>query len=406
MSASAIHARRPANAAGRFDCPACRARMEPFFERSGLAGGSSVVLEDRASALAFPTGDLLLGFCSACGFVANLAFNHVVASDAARCEDTQGYSATFSRFQQALAEDLVTRHALRSKRIVEIGCGQGEFLALLSELGANQGIGFDPEFVPGRGTIPAGIDAEVRREAFIDATDSPQADFVCCKMTLEHIDEVGPFVRNLRRTLVQRPTSGAYVLVPESLRILRDCAFEDIYYEHCSYFTPGSLARLFRSQQFEVTRLDVTYGGQYLSIEATPTLAGPDESPPLPLEEPAGSVAALTGTFAERFARRTREWRETLEERCALGPVALWGSGSKAVAFMHATGTGGLIEHIVDVNPYRQGRYVACTGQQILAPERLAALKPRTVIVMNRIYVPEISASLEQMGVAAEVLAL
>ena len=344
--------------------------MQPFFELSGLAGGSSIVLEDRASALAFPRGDLVLGFCPGCGFVCNLAFSPVLASDAARWEDTQGYSNTFNQFQRQLAADLVARHALHGRRIVEIGCGQGEFLALLCELGPNEGVGFDPEFVPDRGVIPASVTAEVRKEAFVDRTASPEADFICCKMTLEHIDDVEPFVRNLRRALRDRPASGAYALVPESQRILSECAFEDIYYEHCSYFTPGSLARLFRAQGFAVDRLDVTYGGQYLSLEAHPAEPGAT-SAPLAAEEPVESVAALVESFSRRFEVRTREWHDRIASRLAEGPVVLWGSGSKAVAFMHATGTGELIEHVVDVNPYRQGRFVACTGQQILAPEQL-----------------------------------
>jgi hypothetical protein len=379
--------------------------MHPFFSLSGLAGGSSVVLDDRESALAFPRGDLSLGFCRDCGFVCNLAFSPVLADEAARWEDTQGYSGTFNQFQRSLAADLVARHHLHDRKLVEIGCGQGEFLALLCDLGRNRGVGFDPEFVPGRGVIPSGVDVAVRKESFIDDTPSPDADFVCCKMTLEHTPKVDAFVRNLHRALRQSPTAAVYTLVPESLRILRECAFEDIYYEHCSYFTPGSLARLFRSQGLAVERLDVTYGGQYLSVEARPS-SSLAVAAPLAAEESRESVAALVESFPQRFSQKSAEWQERVRSRAAAGPVALWGSGSKAVAFMHATGTGDLIEHVVDVNPYRQGRFVACTGQRILAPEELVAIAPGTVVVMNRVYVPEISASLERLGVVTEVIAL
>ena len=36
--------------------------------------------------------------------------------------------------------------------------------------------------------------------------------------------------------------------LPDSRRVFDEVAFWDIYYEHCSYFTPGSLARLFRER--------------------------------------------------------------------------------------------------------------------------------------------------------------
>jgi len=56
----------------------------------------------------------------------------------------------------------------------------------------------------------------------------------------------------------------------------RDQAFEDIYYEHCSYFSPGSLARLFRSCDFDVVELTCDFDDQYIILVAKPS-AGPTE---------------------------------------------------------------------------------------------------------------------------------
>ena len=40
--------------------------------------------------------------------------------------------------------DLIRRYDLRGKEVIEIGCGKGEFLSLLCEVGDNRGVGFDP----------------------------------------------------------------------------------------------------------------------------------------------------------------------------------------------------------------------------------------------------------------------
>jgi SAM-dependent methyltransferase len=304
-----------------------------------------------------------------------------------------------------LSEELVARLGLRGRRIVEVGCGQGEFLALLCRLGPNEGIGFDPVIDEARGILGPDFNTRAVAEWFDEHTPPLDADLVCCKMTLEHIDAVAPFVRNLRRALRPGAASTVFAQVPESLRILRSCAFEDVYYEHCSYFTPGTLARLFRAQGFEVDRLQVTYGGQYLSIEAHAAGAA-TAAEPLEAEEPVAEVAALVADFPRRYAERTAQWRSLIESRAGEGPVALWGSGSKAVSFMKSLGLGAQIEHVVDVNPYRQGRYIACTGQRILAPSEIAAVRPRAVVVMNAVYREEIGAMLADMGVTTEVLAL
>src|SRR5690606_5558175 len=58
--------------------------------------------------------------------------------------------------------------------------------------------------------------------------------------------------------------------VPDVGRILRERAFWDIYYEHCSYFTAGSLAGLFRRVGFEVLDVEHAFGGQYLLLLARP----------------------------------------------------------------------------------------------------------------------------------------
>ena len=59
-------------------------------------------------------------------------------------------------------------------------------------------------------------------------------------MTLEHIPATGDFVRMVRRAIGDAVRNRpVFFQIPEATRILRDCAFEDIYYEHCSYFSPA-----------------------------------------------------------------------------------------------------------------------------------------------------------------------
>jgi hypothetical protein len=62
------------------------------------------------------------------------------------------------------------------------------------------------------------------------------------------------------------------------------------------------------------------------------------------------------------------------------------------------------VEHMVDINPRKQGMYVAGTGQKIVGPEFLRSYQPDTVIIMNPIYREEIQGQLEGMGVKAEIL--
>jgi hypothetical protein len=58
----------------------------------------------------------------------------------------------------------------------------------------------------------------------------------------------------------------------------------------------------------------------------------------------------------------------------------------------------------VDINPRKQGKFIAGSGQEIVAPDFLRTYRPDLVIVMNPIYQEEIGRELAQMGVSAQLV--
>jgi SAM-dependent methyltransferase len=254
------------------DCPNCNtAGMSPFYEVNGLPVHSVLLMPTREVAWNYPKGDLVLGFCSKCGFISNLAFEPSRHEYSSNYEETQGFSPTFNAFHRQLAARLIDRHDLHDRTILEIGCGKGEFLSLLCELGGNRGVGFDPAYVSERNSSTAKERLTFIKDFYSEKYAAYKGDFVCCKMTLEHIQPVADFVRTIRRALGDQTDTIVFFQVPSISRILRELAFWDIYYEHCSYFSPGSLAHLFRSCGFEVLDLWQDYDDQYLMIEAQPS---------------------------------------------------------------------------------------------------------------------------------------
>jgi len=406
-------------------CPSCGAEMEAFYTFENVPTNSCILMETEEEAKAYPRGDIVLGHCKSCGFIRNLTFVPELTEYSGKYEETQGYSATFQRFHDGLATDLVDRYKLHNKTVLEIGCGKGEFLAMLCKLGPNKGLGFDPGYDQDRNVLQGISDVKIIKDFYSPDYSEHQADFVCCKMTLEHIKDTGDFVGLSRQALEENESSVYYLQVPESLRILKDCAFEDIYYEHCSYFTPGSLARLFRSKGLNVLQLYTQYDGQYLAIEAALDMTAADagsENSALPVENDLELISDMVESFSERCDAKIVKWQEKLKKLAERGSVVLWGSGSKAVAFLSMVDRDNVVDRVVDINPYRQGHFMPGTGQPIIAPAALCADKlegaskdesvekhtqqPVAVIIMNPVYSKEITAELESLGVCAEVLAL
>ena len=64
------------------------------------------------------------------------------------------------------------------------------------------------------------------------------------------------------------------------------------------------------------------------------------------------------------------------------------------------------IDAVVDINPFRQGKWLAGVGQQVVAPETLRDLAPDVVVAMNPIYGEEIRRDLDRLNVSAKLLAV
>jgi SAM-dependent methyltransferase len=377
--------------------------MSVFYELHGVPAHSVLLLPTREEALNYPRGDIALSFCQACGFISNVAFDPSLHEYSSGYEATQAFSPTFNTFAHRLATRLIEQYDLRGKDIIEIGCGQGEFLALLCELGGNRGVGFDPAYVGGRNGSPAQDQIIFIKDFYSEKYADCRADFVCCKMTLEHIQPAAGFVSTVRHALGAQPDTIVFFQVPDVTRILRELAFWDVYYEHCSYFSLGSLARLFRRCGFGVIRLAREYEGQYLMIEARP--GGGKDGAMLEQADGLDVLARDVAYFSENCFHKLDAWRRDLQGiRRAGRRAVIWGGGSKGVAFLTTLGFQDEIEYAVDVNPRKHGTYVAGTGQEIVSPQFLIEYKPDVVIVMNPIYCDEIRQTLDEMGVSAELL--
>ncbi len=381
--------------------------MSVFYEVEKVPVNSVLLVINRDEALNFQTGNITLAVCPACGFISNIAFDEALTQYTARYEATQGYSPTFNKFHQALAQDLIERYDLRGKDLIEIGCDKGDFITMLCELGENRGVGFDPAYVPGRHPSPAAERLTFIPDFYSEKYTDYRADFICCKMTLEHIPNVGEFISTVRRSIGANHESVVFFQIPNARYVLCDVAFWDIYYEHCSYFTKGSLARLFRRNGFEVRDLWTAYDDQYLMIEARP-VAATSGAGALADEESPAETMQMVDYFVEHYEAKRNEWRRKLEEMKSAGQkVVLWGGGSKGVAFLTTLNQSlDDIAYAVDINPIKTGTFMAGTGQEIVSPTFLVDYKPDVVIIMNPVYLDEITRDLHALGLAPAIYTL
>jgi SAM-dependent methyltransferase len=385
-------------------CPGCYSgNIEEFFQIPKAPIHSLVTVKSYEEAMEISRKPIDLTICNNCGFIFNSSFDTSIDYYTKGYEDQQGFSPTFIKFISGITKNFIDRYDLYNKEIIEIGCGKGDFISLIAEMGSNKGIGIDPAWVPGR--TKQNENVTFIKEFYSEKHGDLQADSIVCRHTLEHIHATGEFMRTIRDSIKGDKRVIIFFEIPSIVRILKIQAFWDIFYEHSSYFSPGSLARLFRLNHFEVLDMYIEYDNQYLFIEAQPVNGISEKIHPL--EESVAELKKLTVEFTTKIKEQLQNWTDLLSGfKKENKKVVIWGGGSKSVGFLTHFNDIGVIEHVVDINPHMTGNFIPGIGIQYKNPEFLKNYRPDKVIIMNGVYEKEIGKMLNDMGLNPELICL
>jgi SAM-dependent methyltransferase len=398
-------------------CPACDApAADPFFAVTGLPVHGTAVLPDPVSARSVSVGDQVLVLCERCGTVFNRDFDPGLLDYTGDHEESQHHSPRFAAYAAEITADWVSRFGLAGGHVVEVGCGSGDFAAELLGAGVGRVTGIDPHFAPAR--VRPGLAERLTAVPAEFARDQvePGTAALVCRHTLEHIPALAAFGAELHAGVVRGGGRALLAEVPDLGRILDEGAFWDLQYEHCSYFTPATLRTFLLGAGFADPAVRLTYADQYVVAEA-----GPDGTPGTPGLEPhlREALADACHSFATRVREQVGRWRLWLGERAAAGDeVVVWGGGAKGLTFLNVVegGSGlsgvddpapGAVQAVVDINPGLQGHYMGGLGLPIRAPKDLLDAPPRSVLLMNPVYIGEVRSTLDELGLGStELLAV
>jgi Methyltransferase domain/C-methyltransferase C-terminal domain len=387
----------------RVTCFACGAGpLIPFADLGAVPVETGRHFASQREATASPVGRVVLGYCPRCAYVRNVVFDEQLTDPTAPTDMNLYHSPTFREFCSRLIADLSARLPLRGKRILEVGCAQGEFLRELCVVAGCTGIGYDASY-----TGPVGPDrsgADLRDEPAPIDGELPEYDVVISRFVLEHVANPYGFLVRLREQAAGRPVL-AHVQVPDAGYDLATAGWEVIY-PHVSYFDSHSLVRIAQRAGWWVERTGPLFSGmiRYAELSAAATEMSTGDAHLPAAEDRDRQIEAVLG-FAERNRAERRRWTETISRLVEAGarPV-LWGAGSRGVQLLNFADPGRRLAAVVDVNPGKWGRYLPVTGHRVDDPGRLADLDPRVVIITNPVYRDEIVKSMVEMGVAADIL--
>lgn len=384
-------------------CPICCGNnFTPFFELPETPTQDGMLWKSQAEALAAPTGTIKLAFCHDCGYIGNLAFEAQKIRYDQEYSFSLYFSPTFREFVNGVATRLIDRFDLRHKKVLEIGCGEGDFLRLLCTLGPNDGVGVDPS-IHGRVERVGGDTDHIMtfvQDWYSEQYADPALALIGCRQALDQLPNPKAMIELVRRCIGANGTTALYVEVPNAASIFEELLIRNIMYEKSSWFTLPALRRLFELAGFQVVAAEPCFeGGQYLGLEALP--AGAIPAPHAAHAAEVARFSQVVQRFAQNHQTKVQAWAERLSLIRQQGERAIaWGSGAGGISFFSTLKIGAEIPYVVDINPRRQGRFLPLTGQEVVPPEFLPSYQPDTVIITNETYAQEIRAQVAGMEIS------
>ncbi len=316
--------------------------------------------------------DLEVYQCSGCGLVQ-------LGNDPVSYYKEVIRSSTFSEemkeFRLKQFENFVEKYSLKDKKIVEIGCGNGEYLSLMQQFGVKAyGLEYLEESV--KKCVDQGLHVS---QGFVENSnyrmnDAPFDMFFMLNF-LEHLPDPNSMLRGISNNLSDNAIG--LIEVPNFDMIFKKNLFSEFTGDHLFYFTKETLSSTLRQNGFEIVSCKEIWHDYIISA----------------------IVKKRKKLDISQFYRHQLKLKNEVEEYINSfknNGVAIWGAGHQALAVISLIGLSDKIKYVVDSAPFKQGKFTPATHIPIVSSERLDTNPVDAIIVMAASYSDEVARIIRQ----------
>lgn len=285
------------------------------------------------------------------------------------------FSEVVRDFKSKQFASFIQKYSLKGKKIIEIGCGRGEFLSLLQPYGIKPyGLEYSEDSV--KQCLKDGLSVSkgyLDSESLILANGPFEAFFLL--MFLEHVPEPNNLLRGIYNNLAEGAVG--LVEVPNFDMILRTKLFSEFIGDHLLYFTRDTLETTMHLNGFEVIECS-QLRDEYVISAVVKKREKLDISCFYDYQV---KIEAEIKEFLSRFKKKR---------------VAIWGASHQALAIIALTKIADKIRYVIDSASFKQGKYTPATHLPIVAPHVLRTDPVDAVIVMAASYSDEVTGIIRQ----------
>lgn len=330
---------------------------------------------DAATAVNDGPIDFNLRQCSGCGLVQLDVEPVDYYRDVIR---SGGYSTTMHRLRHEEYERFMEMCPIRDKRIVEVGCGQGEFLRIWREDGFSVeacGIEHDPKLAEMARADGLSVSVGFARDEYTRLEGGPFDGF-CSFNFLEHQPDPNGMLRCIYQNL--RDEAYGLVTVPSWEYILEQESYYELIRDHIAYYDRETFRFLLEKNGFRVLSLREVNRDTWEAI--------------VEKKRPADTRALRANRDALRDEIEALLHR--LEERGKR--LAVWGASHQGLTILSSMALRDKVAYVVDSAPFKQGRLTMGSHIEIVPPSRIAEDPVDGILIIAPGYTDEIARSIRE----------